>query len=140
MNHCCFVELNAIVGLAWLHWWSLGSPSYPLGACSLYSVIFMQYLYTVVVIECQASDESVWQQWIEARGRRDSGTDKAHKPSTWRALQDMLVGYEGCWKWSLDGSTTIANHLILDTTSSDDPLAAIMNYLHGRKLIKPPAA
>ena len=70
----------------------------------------------VAVVECSCSDDEVWRERLERRAGLDAGSNRSHKPASWGQLQALLLGYQGCWNWSTDGSVAMPTcHISLDT-------------------------
>ncbi|KAI8471666.1 MAG: AAA domain-containing protein [Monoraphidium minutum] len=71
----------------------------------------------VALVDCQPSDDAAWRARLEGRGTADAGTERGHKPLSWAELQQLLGGYAGCWRWSLDGRAALPHRFAADTTA-----------------------
>ncbi|MFS7900294.1 putative P-loop containing nucleoside triphosphate hydrolase [Helianthus anomalus] len=68
----------------------------------------------LVVVECKPEDEVEWRRRLENRGK--NGCDGSwHKPATWRDLERLLEGYNGCTDYDVGE----VPKLVLDTTAKD---------------------
>ena len=61
---------------------------------------------TWLVVETQLA-EAEWRQRLDGRTPADS----THKVRGWAAMQELLVRYNGCWRFPIDP----AHHLVIDT-------------------------
>ena len=59
-----------------------------------------------LVVETQLA-EAEWRQRLDGRTPADS----THKVRGWAAMQELLVRYNGCWRFPIDP----AHHLVIDT-------------------------
>mmetsp|Transcript_30707 Transcript_30707/g.78494 ORF Transcript_30707/g.78494 Transcript_30707/m.78494 type:complete len:197 (-) Transcript_30707:1665-2255(-) len=78
----------------------------------------------LVVVEVGCGNEAEWRSRLEARGAQDAGTERAHKPGSWDALQATLQRYKGCYTWSTDGSRQVQHHVRVDTAGRDEASVA----------------
>ncbi|WIA15383.1 hypothetical protein OEZ85_002045 [Tetradesmus obliquus] len=107
----------------------------PLARVELYdqaAAIAQQYGAFIAVVDCVAMDQAQWQQQVEARAAAaDTWHDTAHKPQSWQQIQQLLQRYDGCWRWSTDGSRSLQHHLLLDTTagSLQDSLQQVLLFV-----------
>ncbi|KAF6266465.1 AAA domain-containing protein [Scenedesmus sp. NREL 46B-D3] len=81
------------------------------------AAIAQQHGAIVAVVDCIAGDAARWQQQVEARAAAQPHPGVVHKPQSWQQMQQLLQRYDGCWRWSLDGSRSLQHHLLLDTTA-----------------------
>nr|KAJ0202721.1 hypothetical protein LSAT_V11C500236660 [Lactuca sativa] len=65
----------------------------------------------LVVVECKPKDESEWRRRLENRGKDGCG-GSWHKPATWRDMERLLEGYNGCTDYDVGD----VPKLVLDTT------------------------
>ncbi|KAF6172305.1 hypothetical protein GIB67_024927 [Kingdonia uniflora] len=65
----------------------------------------------VIIIECTAQDEAEWRRRLEGRNNVDSNW---HKPATWKELENLLEGYNGCFNYDVGD----VPKLVIDTTST----------------------
>jgi energy-coupling factor transporter ATP-binding protein EcfA2 len=73
----------------------------------------------LTLVECCPTDEALWAQRLDARGRADSGTTRAHKPGSWADLQAVQRRNAGSDRWSGNPAVAarLACHLEIDTTA-----------------------
>lgn len=117
----------------------------PLAHVHLYQrakMLAEQHNCVLVVVEVEVSDESSWRRRLEARAAADAGSHRVHKPQTWEEIQAMLKRYDGCWRWSRDGSLALTHHLLLDLTnlSSHGAVSQVLEFFVERKLLAPVCA
>lgn len=92
-----------------------------------------------VLVDCICGSEDEWRRRIEQRAetvlpvREESG----HKPKSWHEIQRLLERYQGCWRWSMDGSTFVEHHIVLDITSMgrDAAVAHVLDSLAAMNLV-----
>ncbi|KAI3688792.1 hypothetical protein L2E82_46622 [Cichorium intybus] len=65
----------------------------------------------LVVVECKPKDEAEWRRRLENRGKDGCG-GSWHKPATWRDMERLLEGYNGCTDYDVGD----VPKLVLDTT------------------------
>ncbi|GLC39413.1 hypothetical protein PLESTM_000894000 [Pleodorina starrii] len=103
----------------------------------------------VVLVDVECGDEAVWRRRVEARGAADRGTERGHKPGSWRELRKLMdrwgwVGrygrYGGSWTWSTDGSVAVPYHVRVCTASSSTQQCVhrLLDFLAARGLRLPP--
>lgn len=68
----------------------------------------------LVVIECKPNDEGEWRRRLENRAK-DGCDGSWHKPATWRDMERLLEGYNGCTDYDMGE----VPKLVLDTTAVD---------------------
>ncbi|KAJ8755113.1 hypothetical protein K2173_018911 [Erythroxylum novogranatense] len=76
----------------------------------------------LVVVECKPRDEAEWRQRLENRGR------SWHKPSTWRELEKLVEGYDGCTDYDVGDVPRV----VVDTTASadvEDIASSVMEFI-----------
>ncbi|KAK9907464.1 hypothetical protein WJX75_004136 [Coccomyxa subellipsoidea] len=92
----------------------------------------------VVVVECIASNAAVWQARLEARASVEAETEKGHKPNSWADLRALLERYNGCDRWSTDGTSEIEHYIQVDTTtgqSQPEITAGLIDALSSKGLL-----
>lgn len=82
--------------------------------------------HRVVVVECKAKDEEEWRRRVEKRG--EEGKGKGHKPATWKDMERLIEGYDGCYDYEMGD----VPKLVVDTTTSgrvDEVLSSVLHFL-----------
>lgn len=71
----------------------------------------------LALVELRPADEQLWRQRVEARGAADAGTQHAHKPGSWAAVEAVRArggGIEAAWSDGVD----VPLRCTLDSTAS----------------------
>ncbi|KAF5731349.1 hypothetical protein HS088_TW18G00026 [Tripterygium wilfordii] len=84
----------------------------------------------VVVVECKPSDHCEWRVRLERRAAGDRSS--WHKPSTWRDLERLIEGYDGCTEYDVGD----VPKLVVDTVAAgtvEEHLADVVEFIrcHG---------
>ena len=75
-----------------------------------------------IIVETQL-DETRWRERFMQRGER---AESAHKISSWRDMQDLLIRYDGCWAYPIPRD----RHLVIDSgLPVEQQLDNVMNFL-----------
>lgn len=83
----------------------------------------------VLIVECKPNDEAEWRRRLEARGRAaESNNTGWHKPSTWRDMERLLEGYDGCTEYDVGG----VPRMVVDTTASvgvEELVSGVLDFI-----------
>ncbi|KAK6915198.1 hypothetical protein RJ641_020315 [Dillenia turbinata] len=82
----------------------------------------------LVVVECKPNDEAEWRRRLERRGCQANADAGWHKPSTWRDMERLLDGYDGCYEYDF-GEVV---RLVVDTTSNasfEELLSGVLEFI-----------
>eukprot|EP00798_Chlamydomonas_sp_ICE-L_P021149 gene21149-28038_t len=106
----------------------------PLATVQLYETakeIAQRHNATVLVVECCCSDDGMWKERLERRGETDKESTRSHKPCSWQQLQELLSRYDGCYKWTSDGSTRVDCLIVVDSAavSTDGAVKNVLEYI-----------
>lgn len=90
--------------------------------------------YQLVVVECKPKDEVEWRRRLEKRGE-DGCCGSWHKPVTWRDMEKLLEGYNGCTDYDVGK----VPKLVLDTTATGGKVAElaklVMEFLDASTIV-----
>lgn len=83
----------------------------------------------LALVELLPGDEALWRQRVEARGRRDAGTDHAHKPGSWADIQAVLARNGGSEGWGSEVDVPLRCALDSTAGSTAEHAAAVLGML-----------
>lgn len=84
--------------------------------------------HRVLIVECRPSDHAEWRHRLELRGAEKGGGGGWHKPATWRDMERLLEGYDGCTEYDVGE----VPKLVVDTTRPDGlhgVLSSVMEFI-----------
>lgn len=80
-------------------------------------------------MELLPGNDELWRQRVEERGRRDAGTEHAHKPGSWADIQAVLARNSGSEAWSSEVEVPLRCALDSTAGSTAEHVAAVLAML-----------
>lgn len=88
-----------------------------------------QFGARLALVELLPGNDALWRQRVEERGRRDAGTEHAHKPGSWADIRAVLARNSGSEAWSSEVEVPLRCALDSTAGSTAEHVAAVLAML-----------